>query len=906
MNAIPRIFACDRTPAIAGTTAWRHLPWRRSLCLAVWLATSSPTIAASKTLPSPFNAQSVLDDFARQSTVQFALIANGATADGKPSEGKLHAQIRLTNQSKLALPAGISDWQIYVHAIRKLQSLNSLGLRVEHVQGDLHRIVATEKFAGLAPGKSVDIDVVGGPWIVSYSDWMPRAFIVSHGLTPAVFANTDTEELSEFVAPFAQPAQQLRHAKDLFPATTTSSRYAHNLMVNQREIDVAAARDRILPTPKSISYQKGRTEISPNWQIQFQGRLKSEANYLQQQLSNAGLVLAQNASVTAPSAQSIILVVAEHSADDVMPAEGYQLQILADRIIITGTDNAGVFYGVQSLLNLIPAGNASNYRLPQLVAHDAPRYGWRGMHYDMARNFHGKAVTLQLIEQMARYKLNKLHLHLSEDEGWRLEIPGLPELTEIGGTRCFDLTEQKCLLTQLGTGPHRTGSGNGYYSTTDFVEILKFAAARHIEIIPEIDMPGHARAAVVAMEARYNRLKKAGQQQAAEQFLLSDPQDKSSYLTVQNYNDNSVNVCLDSSYAFIDKVVYELQQLYRQAGLQLTTYHMGGDEVGVGSWQKSPACQALIAKGLPGLSGVSDLKPYFVGRVAALLQKRRLALGGWEDGLMYDANSPFNRGEFANDKVYANVWDNIWEWGVADRAYRLANAGYQVVLSHGTHLYLDHPNEVAAEERGYYWASRYTDAQKIFGYMPDHLYANADKTLAGEPISNLEALLGRALPKLDQPQNILGIQGQVWSETIRTSEQLEQMVYPRLLPIAERAWHQASWEGDAVDQKRRDADYQSFAQTMTLKELPKLAQAGVSFYLPPPGAIIKDGLLTANSAYPGLLIEYSLDQGQSWLRYSEATNINSQGINQAKVWLRSTLPASNSKPAVHSRVVHSN
>ena len=513
------------------------------------------------------------------------------------------------------------------------------------------------------------------------------------------------------------------------------------------------------------------------------------------------------------------------------------------------------------------------------------------MHYDMARNFHGKAVTLQLIEQMARYKLNKLHLHLTEDEGWRLEIPGLPELTDIGGTRCFDLTEQKCLLTQLGTGPHRTGSGNGYYSTADFIEILKFAAARHIEVIPEIDMPGHARAAVVAMEARYNRLKKAGQLQAAAQFLLSDPEDKSSYLTVQNYNDNSVNVCLDSSYAFIDKVVYELQQMYRQAGLQLSTYHMGGDEVGVGSWQKSPACQALMAKGLPGLSGVSDLKPYFVGRVAALLQKRRLALGGWEDGLMYDANTPFNRGEFANDKVYANVWDNIWEWGVADRAYRLANSGYQVVLSHGTHLYLDHPNEVAAEERGYYWASRFTDAQKIFGYMPDHLYANADKTLAGEPISNLEALLGRALPKLEQPQNILGIQGQVWSETIRTSEQLEQMVYPRLLPIAERAWHQASWEGDTVDQKRRDADYQAFAQTMTLKELPKLAQAGVSFYLPPPGATIKDGLLTANSAYPGLLIEYSVDQGQSWVRYGEATKINSQGINQAKVWLRTTLPA---------------
>lgn len=904
MKAIQRLFACDRTPTTKASTASTALGRLLPLSLAMILSSHLPVLAAVKTITSPFHTQTDLDNFTKQSTVQFALIANGADANGKPIEGKLHAQIRLTNHSPLALPAGTSDWQIYFHAIRKLQSVNSPGLTVEHVQGDLHRITANKQFTGLAPGKSVQIDVVGGPWIVSYSDWMPRAFMVSNQFTPAVFANTDTEQLIDFIAPFAKPEQQLRHAKDLFPVTTTSSRYAHNLMVNQRDIDVASARDRILPTPKAVSYQKGRTEISQEWQIQFQGRLKSEANYLQQQLQNAGLALTQTASVAAPSAQSIILVVAERAPDDVMPAEGYQLQILPDRIIITGADNAGVFYGVQSLLNLIPAGQANKYSLPQLVASDAPRYGWRGMHYDMARNFHGKAVTLQLIEQMARYKLNKLHLHLTEDEGWRIEIPGLPELTEIGATRCFDLTEQTCLLTQLGTGPHRTGSGNGYYSKTDFIEILKFAAARHIEVIPEIDMPGHARAAVVAMEARYNRLKKAGQLQAAEQFLLSDPNDKSSYLTVQNYNDNSVNVCLDSSYAFIDKVVYELQQMYRQAGLQLTTYHMGGDEVGAGSWQQSPACQALLAKGLPGLSGISDLKPYFVGRVAALLQKRRLALGGWEDGLMYDANSPFNRSEFANDRVYANVWDNIWEWGVADRAYRLANAGYQVVLSHGTHLYLDHPNEVAAEERGYYWASRFTDAQKIFGYMPDHLYANADKTLAGEAITNLETLLGRALPKLEQPQNILGIQGQVWSETIRTAEQLEQMVYPRLLPIAERAWHQASWEGEVVDQKRRDADYQAFAQTMTLKELPKLAQAGVSFYLPPPGALIKDGLLTANSAYPGLPIEYSLDQGKSWVRYTEATQINSQGIHQAKVWLRTTLPASNNKPATHSRVVH--
>src|SRR5690606_2623525 len=140
-----------------------------------------------------------------------------------------------------------------------------------------------------------------------------------------------------------------------------------------------------------------------------------------------------------------------------------------------------------------------------------------------------------------------------------------------------------------------------------------------------------------------------------------------------------------------------------------------------------------------------------------------MALAGWEDGLMYDAANPFNRNQFDNPQVLANAWDNIWEWNVADRAYLLANSGYQVILSHATHLYFDHPHEADPAERGYYWAARYTDVAKVFGYMPDHLYANASETREGEPIEDLEVLLGRELTPLKAPENILGIQGQVWT-----------------------------------------------------------------------------------------------------------------------------------------------
>jgi len=816
-------------------------------------------------LAAQFNNQQQLDNFARDAKLELAVVSN-FQADAS----KFSGQIRLSLPADQTLAPGKGNWQIYFHSVRKIESVQQHGLQLEHVQGDLHRVTPTAAFAGLAAGKALTLTFQSAPWVVSYTDFMPRAFVVAGNLTPAVFRNTDTEQLSDFIAPLHKPEQQLRNVgpdKDLYPIATTASRYAENLTVNQQAGKRNVA-DQILPTPKQLQLGRGRTELNNQWQIRFQGGVKAEAGYLQKRLADAGLALTSSAGLD-NSKQQIRL----RLDGSISEAEGYRLQVTADAIEISGRDSAGVFYAVQSLLALTPA-QFNSYSLPQLEINDAPRYSWRGMHYDMGRNFHGKAVTLQLIEQMARYKLNKLHLHLTEDEGWRLEIPGLPELTEIGGHRCFDLTEQRCLLTQLGTGPHKTGSGNGYYSKDDFVEILKYAAERHIEVIPEIDMPGHARAAIKAMEARYNRLQKQGKTAAASQYLLSDPADKSRYMTVQNYTDNSVNVCLDSSYAFIDKVVYELQQMYRQAGLRLSTYHMGGDEVGVGSWTASPACDALFAKGQPGLAGVDDLKPYFVSKVADLLHKRQLRLGGWEDGLMYDRITPFNRAQFANEQVYANVWDNIWEWGVADRAYRLANAGYQVVLSHGTHLYFDHPHEAHPDERGYYWAARYTDNAKVFGYMPDDVYANADRTRSGAVINDLEALVGRALPALEKPENILGIQGQVWTETIRTAQQLEQMVYPRLLPLAERAWHKASWEGPAPDGAKRLADWQQFASLMTQKELPRLSKAGVQYYLPPVGAVIENNVLKANTAYPGLTIEYSLDQGKTWLRYQEGVHVS--------------------------------
>lgn len=871
-------------------------------------------IAAMPLMAQAQFSQSDVNSFAKQTTLTFAVVDNFHNKDS----GFL-GKITLNNQSAVALPAGESDWQLYIHSVRKINTEHVAGLNIEHVNGDLHRIVPTKDFKGLAAGKNLDIEFDAQVWVVAYTDFMPRAFFVSGDKTPAVFANTDTEDMTQFVAPFERENQLRRYnePQDRTVLITPQVRFERN-QAAAHQVSKEEALKRIIPKPQNIEFNRGVAKLDNSWQIRFQGQLKSEVMVFMQDLQDDyGLTLkAQPDHIKANKEKLIRLKVNPQLANG--KSESYTLEIDDDKIDIVGSDNAGVFYAMQSLLNLLPANSKGAVEVPQLELEDSPRYGWRGMHYDNGRNYHGKEAMFKLVEQMARYKMNKLHWHFSEDEGWRLEIPGLPELTDIGGYRCFDLQERECLLTQLGTGPFKSGSGNGYLTRNEFVELLKFAKDRHIQIIPEIEGPGHARASIKAMEARFHTLSEQAKKtaksnltnkkqadketqqvdiSAATQYLLSDPNDTSVYMTVQNYKDNSMNVCMDSTYAFLDKVTYELQQMYREAGVQLTNLHFGGDEVGAGSWVDSPICQAMFADPNNGVAGAADLKPYFTQRVAKLLEKRGISPGAWEDGLMYDRTNPFKRDEFPNKTFTANVWDNIWEWGVADRAYRLANAGYQVILSHGTHLYFDHPYEAHPEERGYYWATRYTDTAKAFNYMPDNVYANADYTRTREPIANLEALVGRPLPQLEKPENILGMQGQVWSETIRTEEQVLAMIFPRILSVAERAWHKAPWEGEKVDTATRAKDWSQFAAAVGLKELTKLANGDVSINLPVPGGVIENGKLNVNTPFAFLETEYSLDEGVTWQRYTAPISVS----QSQKVALRSRL-----NEQVNSRITYIN
>ncbi|WP_027251126.1 family 20 glycosylhydrolase [Photobacterium halotolerans] len=781
------------------------------------------------------------------------------------------AKIDFTNQSGKTLPA--TGWSIYFSHIRMVENVLSDQVTISHVNGDMFKIEPTANFVPLAPGQSLAIEFDAANWQVAKTDVMPNWYFVSEDqgqtITSLITSTSNrvngqvptkpSEELP-FVADFSTPQQWKRYGSaaitDFYDPFTAQDRYQRNA-----DLNVINNASGVIPTPAELTLGTGDVTLDSTWVIVYGNGYEDQAMFLAEQLGVTAVPWSPTTQKRINMGWSQVNINGEQKWE-----EAYNLNVDAANEIITigAADAAGALYASQSLLQLVD-GN----KVPEVQITDAPRFAYRGFSVDAVRNFRTKEAIIQLLDQMAAFKLNKLHLRLADDEGWRIEIPGLPELTEVGATRCHDPEEKACILPFLGAGPDGSPESNGYYTAADYQDILSHAAALNIEVVPEIDIPGHAHAAIKAMEARYDHYAAQGNMAEANKYLLTDFNDTTQYLSVQMFTDNAINVCMESSYNFVDAVVNGLVSLHQ--GVQpLKTFHFGGDEI-AGAWINSPACQDFIANNTDGVNSVSDLSRYFVERISVITANYGLDMAGWEDGLMHDGQV-YPRSQMANSQLWGNAWQNIWEWGVADRAYNLANNDYKVVYNHASHLYFDHPYEPDPNERGYYWAPRFTDTRKTFGFMPDDVFANADFTRAGAPITKAEVVASAGVKKLLKPENVLGLQGSLWAETVRTEDQFEGMIFPRVLGLAERAWHTAAWEandnaGIALDEAGRNAGYNQFANLLGQKVLPKLEQAGIAFNLPVPGGVIENGVLQANSTFPGLTIEYSTDQGTSWQSY---------------------------------------
>jgi len=749
--------------------------------------------------------------------------------------GSSRAAFILTNREAKALPA--RGWAIYFDALHSADSGSvGSGFQIQDVMADLHRIVPTAGFVGLPPGASVRI-----PYRTD--------LLLNRSFAPAgpyiVFDNAPDVgvPLNDYVAAPFERRQVVM---------TPDAQFARDAMV--RDIPTGDLPP-IFPTPVQVTKGSGQLRLSAMPQIVAPAELRDYAALATEYLRP---YFPPGARPGAVRLQLDVPIVREGQYS----SEGYELVVDSTGVRIVGNSRIGLFYGLQSLRSLLPSPSPDgSLVLPALRVVDAPRFGYRGFMLDVARNFHPKASVLRTLDLMARYKLNVLHLHLTDDEGWRIEIAGLPELTTVGARRGHTLDSKSFLPPAFGSGP-QVGRpfGSGFYSRAEYMEIVRYAAARYIEVIPEIEMPGHARAAIKSMETR-------------PEYRLSDPDDRSVYRSVQGYPDNVMNPALPSTYDFIERVVMDLAAMHREAGAPLRHIHMGGDEVPGGVWQGSPAVQKFMQT--LGLTNVDDLWYAFYFHVEQILKDRNLRPSGWEeiavrktrrDGRPATIVNP----SFAERGWRAYVWNNVPGWGAEDLAYRLANGGYDVVLSPVTNYYFDLAWNQNPEEIGLDWGG-YIDMQKPFQFIPFDYYRNTRLDRQGNPLP-AGAFAGKDRLTDYGKSHIVGIQGNLWSETLGGDGRLDYMLLPKLFGLAERAWAaDPAWATEQDSAKAGSLyreDWSRLVNVVGKRELPRLDREvpGLNYRIPTPGLRAEGGMVRCSVELPGFTLRYTTDGSEPTVR----------------------------------------
>ena len=508
-------------------------------------------------------------------------------------ESGFNARFSLLNQSDF--PLTDSNWALFFNMSPRsiLPATTPQAATVQHINGDWYKLTPNKGFS-LNPGAAIDIPYTGLEAINKVTDAPAGLYFVFYGQDG--HEETIVQVANYTIKPFTKREQLLRGKADLDPLPTPELTYQRN---RTAFLIPPEKRQQLIPSPVSITTGGGTLAFTNSLPIHYGPGLANEGRFLGQKLNQ---LTGTNFNVTSgTTGKGISLQIAPVSISGTN-SEAYKLRIDANGVSITGSDAAGVFYGVQSLLALAPIESwltpSATIALPYAQVDDAPRFHFRGLHLDVSRNFQTKETILRLLDLLAFYKVNQFLFYTTEDEGWRLEIDGLPELTSVGAQREHTSGKETPVLhPAYGSGPKAYDKGkygSGYYTKADFIEILRYAKQRHIRVIPELNFPGHARAAIKAMEARYNRLMKEGKEQEANEYRLIDPDDKSVYQSAQGYTDNVVSIGNESTYHFYEKVVDEITKLYKEAGVSMEVMHAGGDEVPEGAWTKSPVAARLL------------------------------------------------------------------------------------------------------------------------------------------------------------------------------------------------------------------------------------------------------------------------------------------------------------------------
>jgi len=484
----------------------------------------------------------------------------------------------------------------------------------------------------------------------------------------------------------------------------------------------------VIPKPNRLEKISASFLLDRNTLVQIASPdLKGIAEFLTETLRNQRkLVLKPVTEIRAAEGGKIVLSL----SPSVPNPEGYELAVEHGRIQITGKEPAGVFYGVQTLLQLIPAQKQeiektacfSGWAVPGVRISDGPRFVWRGMHLDVCRHFFPKSFVKRYIDLMAAHKMNVFHWHLTEDQGWRIEIKKYPKLTEIGAWR-VDREDQ---VWNRRTPPRigEKATYGGYYTQDDVREIVQYARERFITVVPEIEMPAHATAALAA----YPELSCTG----GPFFVMPG----GVWPIVDIYCAGN-----EKTFELLEGVLSEVADLFPSKYI-----HIGGDEAAKANWKKCPKCQARIKA--EGLKNEAELQSYFIKRIEKVLVSKNKRLIGWDEIL---------EGGLAPEAT-------VMSWRGMEGGIAAAKAGHDVVMSPTDCCYLDYYQTLNGEPKA------------IGDFLP------LEKVYSFEPVPDLL--------EQDKRHFILGTQGNVWTEYMPTTERVEYMALPRMCALAEVAWSQ--------------------------------------------------------------------------------------------------------------------
>ncbi|MGX5689137.1 beta-N-acetylhexosaminidase [Arcticibacter tournemirensis] len=411
-------------------------------------------------------------------------------------------------------------------------------------------------------------------------------------------------------------------------------------------------------------------------------------------------------------------------------AGGYTLRVGKSGIQIEGNDPTGVFYGVQSLIQLLPSEKTSGLKIPYVSISDSPRFSYRGMHLDVARHFFPVSFVKKYIDYLALHKMNYFHWHLTDDQGWRIEIKKYPKLTQVGGYRNG---------TVIG---HFPGTGNdnrrygGYYTQEEVKDVVRYASKRYITVVPEIEMPGHASAAIAAYP-ELSCFPEESTKFPPKTVWSGDTTAKQVQQTWGVFED--VFAPTEKTFSFLQDVIDEVIPLFPSKYI-----HIGGDECPKDNWKRSAFCQQLMKE--KGLKDEHELQSYFIQRMEKYINGKGKTIIGWDEIL---------EGGLAPNAI-------VMSWRGEEGGIAAAKQQHQVIMTPGSHVYFDH-SQVKPDDS--LTIGGYTTVRKVYSYEP--------------------------VPKeLNETQGkyVMGAQANVWTEYIKYPTKVQYQIFPRISALSEVLW----------------------------------------------------------------------------------------------------------------------